>query len=501
MTASHHFTMEQSSAILDAMGECLLGLDTQGLCIYFTPSLLTLLHLSGEQIEGRPVAEILPRKTHLHLPLWDEALSLLRGGESTLHSEQETFLRGDGVAFPAEVKVLSLPGESRLRWLVHLHDLTEINRQAKAFHASVRSFRALFDGAGDAIFFLNRNGKVLDANLGAQHMFGHAPTVFIGKSLEGLAADEGLQTLKKLLGDVFDGGQDRHLEYLSKGKARTRFSAEMFLYPTNYFGQEATLVMIHDISNRKAYEKSILQAKAQAEEASRLKSQFLGNMSHELRTPMNGIIGMGEILLETSLDDEQRDYAHTMMDSARNLLGILNDILDYSATEAGRLNITPVEFSPLMLIEELQSRFARRCQEKGLQFLVEFDDCVDLVIGDMEILSKCLRLLLDNAIKFTDHGEITLSLSCKQEDEHHVQLLFAIKDTGIGIPEKLQDKIFDAFTQADGAVTRKHGGTGMGLAVVRSLVQALGGSLNVESKEGEGSLFRIAVHVQRLDDF
>lgn len=501
MTVSHHFTMEQSSAILDAMGECLLGLDARGRCVYFTPSLLALLHLTGEQIEGHPLAEVLPRKTHLHLPLWDEALTLLQGGAQTLHSEQETFLRGDGVTFPAEVKVLSLPGEGDLRWVVHVRDLTEVNRQAKAFHASVRSFRALFDGAGDAIFFLNRHGKVLDANLGAQHMFGHAPTAFIGKSLEGLAADEGLKQLKAILGEVFDGGRDRHLEYLSKGKARTRFPAEMFLYPTNYFGQEAALVMVHDISNRKAYETSILQAKAQAEEANRLKSQFLGNMSHELRTPMNGIIGMGEILLETALDEEQRDYAQTMMGSARALLGILNDILDYSATEAGHLHIVPVEFSPLMLVEELQSRFTRRCQEKGLPFLLELDDCVDLVMGDMEILGKCLRLLLDNAIKFTDHGEISLSLSSKPEGEHHVQLLFAIKDTGIGIPEHLQDRIFEAFTQADGAVTRKHGGTGMGLAVVRSLVQALGGSLRVESREGEGSTFRMAVPVQRLDDF
>jgi PAS domain S-box-containing protein len=489
----------QVDVLLDVLGACVLALDGQGRCVHASSGLLALLHQSAEAVQGQDVADVLRRNARHQLPAWDEVLKALRNGATALHSEQETLLRQDGVAFPAQIDVHALPGAGQARWVVHVRDLTETSRQSKAFHASVRSFRALFDGASDAIFFLSLGGKVLDANQGAQRMFGHPPTAFIGKGLEGLAADEGLKALGPSLVAVLEAGRDQRLEYLSKGIGGSRFPAEMYLYPTDYFGQRAALVMIHDISERKAHEATLLQAKAQAEAASRLKTQFMGNMSHELRTPMNGIIGLGELLLETELDEEQRDYAQTMMASGRGLLGILNDILDYTALEAGKFKSSITEFSPLMLVEELQHRYASLCAEKGLEFALELGEVEDLVTGDMEAWSKLMKLLLDNAIKFTQQGTVTLALETHPGEGDVVWAQCAVKDTGIGIAPDQQARVFEAFAQGDEAATRKHGGTGMGLAVVRALTAMMGGTLALESQPGVGSTFKVALPLRRVD--
>jgi PAS domain S-box-containing protein len=503
MQDTKELSIEQMRTMLEALGECILGLDSKGLCIYANRPFMQLLLTSGEALHGQTVREILPRQSNRKLPPWDEVVQGMADGVVNYQSEQETFVRTNGTTFPAKVDVHALPGAGNVKWIVHLRDLSEINRQSKAFHASVRSFRALFDGANDAIFFLSHAGKVLDANQGAERMFGHAPIAFIGKGLEGLAADDGLKILANTLGTVVSTGKDQRLEYLSKGKARKRFPAEMYLYPTNYFGQDAVMVMVHNISERKAYETELLNAKAAAEEANRLKGQFMGNMSHEFRTPMNGIIGIGEVLLDTQLDAEQRDYAKTMIDSARNLLAILNDILDYTSLENGNFKINTIEFSPLMLIEDMQQRFQKRCTEKQLRFDIDLGDTEDLVLGDMEALIKCLKLLLDNAVKFTEQGSITLGIvteaDAKGDPGSELRLKLWVRDTGIGIAPEQESRIFETFSQADGAVTRKHGGTGMGLSVVRGVVNALGGNLQLQSTLGEGSTFTLDVPVKRVD--
>jgi PAS domain S-box-containing protein len=489
--------------LFEICGEGLLGLDASGFCIHANAVLLGMLKTSLEAVRGQPVGAVLRRAAMVTLPTWDQALGKLADGAvQTLRSEQEIFQRSDGQTFPAEVVLHAIrsPGQAPLA-VVRLRDLSDMSRQAKAFNASVRSFRALFDGVTDAILFLGRSGKCLDANQGCKRMFGQDPALLLGKTLEGLAEAGELVDLPKHLADALQGRSSR-LEFLARRQNGRTFPAEVYLYPTNYFGQDAVLAMVHDIAERKRHEAVLLLAKTQAEEASQLKSQFMGNMSHELRTPMNGIIGMGELIMDTALDEEQRDYAQTMLDSARQLLDLLNMLLDFSALDSGRTVLNQADFSPAMLLEHLVNRYGARCRGKGLAFELVSADLPDLLFGDVEAIGKVLHLLLDNAVKFTQTGAVTLLVEVLEDApataDGECRLRWTVRDTGIGIPAEKQQAVFAAFTQSDGAVTRKYGGVGMGLALARAQTAALGGELGLVSEVGQGSSFSLTLKLGML---
>ncbi|WPL16436.1 Signal transduction histidine-protein kinase BarA [Thiorhodovibrio winogradskyi] len=228
-----------------------------------------------------------------------------------------------------------------------------------------------------------------------------------------------------------------------------------------------------------------------AEQASRAKSEFLANISHELRTPMNGVIGMTELLLDTPLDADQRDKAKTVLESAESLLAIIDDILDFSAIETGRLTLEPRDFDLQDLLGELSDALAWRAAEKGLSFQYVIDPALATWRhGDDKRLSLMLTKLLDNAIKFTEQGEVCLTLSPVRHagaDQHWIE--FSVRDSGMGIPADKQGLLFQAFSQVDGSATRRHGGTGLGLAIVRQLVALMDGGLGFESAPGVGSTF------------
>ena len=241
-------------------------------------------------------------------------------------------------------------------------------------------------------------------------------------------------------------------------------------------------------------------ARAKAEEATQAKSQFLAMMSHEIRTPMNGVMSMAEILDQTDLSADQRSMSQVIRSSAQALLAIINDILDFSKIEAGKLGIEAIEFSLLDVVEGAGELIAGRADEKGLALTIDLDPAIpDRLIGDPSRLRQVLLNLLGNAIKFTDAGDVTLAVGRAQPPSAAERLRFEVIDSGIGMTEEQQERLFHAFHQADTSTSRRYGGTGLGLSICRRLVEMMGGAIGVKSAPGQGSTFWIELPFQPLD--
>ncbi len=297
-------------------------------------------------------------------------------------------------------------------------------------------------------------------------------------------------------GDIWEG------EVCNKKKDGTFYWVKSTIMP--FMGKDGRphqfIAIRTDITARKAVETELIAKRAEAEAASRAKSDFLANMSHEIRTPMNGIIGMTDLALDADSESERHEYMSIVKNSAESLLGILNDILDFSKIEANKLMLEHVGFELRQIVSETLKTLGIRGSEKGLELICDIaEDVPHHVVGDPTRLRQVLINLVGNAIKFTAAGEIVVSLRVEAISEEMLTLQIAVRDSGIGIPADKLDSIFDAFSQADASTTRQYGGTGLGLSISSRLVELMGGQMSVDSELGKGSTFHFTL-VLGLDD-
>jgi PAS domain S-box-containing protein len=422
------------------------------------------------------------------------------------------------------------PGQVRLYG--GLRDITARKEAEAAQAKSEVRFRTLYESSGDAVMLLDENG-FFDCNEATVHMFGSRDKPnFYSKGPADCSpgrqpcGTDSMTLANQRIATAMKEGTHRFEWIHTRLDTGENFPAEVLLSRMSLDGRTVLQATVRDITERKRAQETLTEAnqtllaeiaareKIQVElaqardvalEATRLKAEFLANMSHEIRTPLNGIIGMTELVLDTNLSDQQREYVGMVKGSGESLLGIINDILDFSKVEAGHLVLDSAAFALRDSVDDTLRPLALRAQKKGLELFCDVQgDVPDTLVADAGRFRQVLVNLVGNAIKFTKDGEVLVSVSMEPEDAQdpdNAMLHVAVSDTGIGIPADKQSLIFDAFSQADGSITRTYGGTGLGLTISSTFVQLMGGRIWVESTPGRGTTFHftIRVHVETAE--
>ena len=348
---------------------------------------------------------------------------------------------------------------------------------------------ALIENSPLGIVVLDSERLVKLCNPAFEILFQYTCPEVVGKAIDELIAD-GDSEIQEIHRRTLDG---EVINTITRRQRKDRSIVDVELHTVRLVVNkevEGTLYIYQDISVRKRAEEEMQRAKEAAETSNRAKSEFLANMSHEIRTPMNGIIGMTDLTLETELTQEQVEYLGMVKSSAGSLLSLLNDILDFSKIEAGQLNFETIGFDLRVHLDGAMKALGLRADQKGLELACHIlPDVPEALLGDPTRLRQVLVNLVGNAIKFTSKGEVVVRVETEAETGVEAVLHFSVTDTGIGIPAESQAAIFDAFTQADNSMTRKYGGTGLGLTICSRLVGMMGGRIWVDSEVGRGSSF------------
>jgi PAS domain S-box-containing protein len=405
-------------------------------------------------------------------------------------------------------------GGNIVKWFGTCTDITDLRQTQEELRASEERFRGTFENAAVGISHTDLDGRFLRVNEKLCDILGYTREELLAKKVQDITCPEDWNTDRELFRRLVQGelpSLSRDKRYLQKDGSPIWVAVSVSLQRDAAGTPLNTISVARDISHRKRLEGELRQARDVAEAANRAKDEFLANVSHEIRTPMNAILGMTELVLDTALADDQRQCLRTAKSAADNLLGIINDLLDFAKIEAGKLELVVADFSLRAVVGDTLRALAVRAHTQRLELIYHVQPEVpDALVGDAGRLRQVLLNLVGNALKFTDEGEVIVRVGVEDdkvtrwqgdkvtEDSPHpvtlspghlVTLSFQVSDTGIGIPKDQQERIFRAFEQEDTSTTRRYGGTGLGLTIAARLVALMGGTITVDSEPGRGSTF------------
>ncbi len=417
------------------------------------------------------------------IPLWGEGVVI---GSLEIRTD-------DTSAFDEEEVVLLTELSENVSYAVVAIRLREEN---KAGEESIRKLSQAIEQCPVTIVITDKTGKIEYVNPYFCTSTGYRPEEVIGQNPKIINSGVQSPEFYKTMWDIINGGFEWHGELCNKKKSGELYWESASISPVRNSDGEIThfIAAKEDITDQKKAFNELKLAKGVAEKATRAKSEFLANMSHEIRTPMNAIIGMLYLVQQTRLSDRQKNYLTKAETAARSLLKIINDILDFSKIEAGRLQMESIPFLLSDVMKKLADVAPINLSDKPVELLLTTDGEVpDLLTGDPLRLGQVLLNLVGNATKFTEKGEVVVSVGVSSKTREQVNLKFSVQDTGIGMTTEQKERLFAAFSQADSSTTRRFGGTGLGLAISKQLIELMGGEISVESEPGKGSRFSFVI--------
>jgi two-component system sensor histidine kinase/response regulator len=482
-------TERQMRALLEYAFDAYVEMDADGL--------ITEWNARAEKMYGWRRSEVLGRSIQITVPerLRGQFEALMRPfvGTAELPAPDKPMpgrgVRQDGTEFPGEMSCFRVRHEGGNRLAIFVRDLTERKQLEQVLRESEEMNRRILDSIEDGYCEVDLRGNFICVNEAYCKLFNRTKSEYSGASYKKFGNDGLLSSLREKYTEIYRTGESvKSFEFESVPGRFIEMSISLKRdakgVPIGFVG------ILRDCTARKAYEREQAKAKEAAEAANRAKSEFLANMSHELRTPMNGILGMTELALSTELTAEVNEYLSIVKSSADALLVVLNDILDYSKIEAGKIAMDLAPFAVAEMVGDAMKSLAISAHRKGLELAYHLDPEVPpKLVGDSMRLRQVLLNLVGNAIKFTARGEVEVRVGVEGREEGGVKLRVSVRDTGIGISPEAQARLFQPFEQADTSTTRVYGGTGLGLAISRRIVNLMGGDVSVESTPRQGSVF------------